>query len=98
MLFHSDALDFEEVLSTAPLLVLLDPGVARLCISIPILDDFIDEETESFQLMLEFGSPDDAVSVRLAQHITEVFILDNDGTEVKVHMQCSLRKSLEHRI
>ena len=73
--------DFEQIPQSNPLIVVLDPGVDRVCeLMIPIFNDTIKEETESFQLHLQFASlGSEEVSVELTQSTTEVFILDNDG-------------------
>ena len=45
-----------------------------------LIDDAIGEETESFTLELSFRAP--GAEVNITTVITEIFILDNDGTKI----------------
>ena len=67
--------------------LLFQPNQRRVCVNIPIEDDDMVEQTESFTIILR-GTQDLHESIRLTQTNGYVVIIDDDGRLKNGHISC----------
>ena len=74
--YCTDENDFVQVTPVSDIAPGVDP--TRQCVTVSIQNDMISEETESFTLSLSYREN----LVTVYPYVTEIFIVDNDGTHL----------------
>jgi hypothetical protein len=88
MIFHTGRQDFTEIGTFEGFIVFPDSistgAPRRSCFNVRITDDAIDENMESFTVILELDTFVMQSGIIVSPNITTIVIVDNDGMTVKL--------------